>query len=130
MHTGMIFIDLKKVYDIDHKPLLEMMTWVGFETLVIKWFEPYLSSGKFFIFRGLWWSHPCLIDIYLRYSPIIWKKLLPYADDMFHQENNKIEDVLFKSPQYCRWFIDRKLSINFGGIKRKCILFSEINKHS
>ena len=51
MHPGMILIDLEKAFDkLDHKLLLENMTCLGIKTSVIKWFEFYLSSRKFFVF--------------------------------------------------------------------------------
>ena len=39
MHTGMIFVDLQKVFDtLDHGVLLEKMKYFGFRASVIKWF--------------------------------------------------------------------------------------------
>ena len=50
MHTGMILVDLQKVFDtLDHGVLLEKMKYFGFRTSVIKWFESYLSSRKFLV---------------------------------------------------------------------------------
>ena len=50
MNTGMILMDLQKAFDrLDHKFFLEKMTCLGFKTPVIKWFESYLSSRKFFV---------------------------------------------------------------------------------
>ena len=50
MHTGMILMDLQKVIDtLDHKTLLEKMSYLGFKKSAIKWFESYLSNTKFFI---------------------------------------------------------------------------------
>ena len=50
MHTDMMLIDLQKAYNtLDHKIFLEKMTCLGFKTLVIKWFESYLSSKKIFV---------------------------------------------------------------------------------
>ena len=50
MITGMILIDLwKTLATLDHKILLETMTYLGFKKPVIKWFKPYLSSKKFFV---------------------------------------------------------------------------------
>ena len=46
--TGMILIDLQKAFDtIDHKILIEKMKCMGFSNDVTKWFERYLSKGKF-----------------------------------------------------------------------------------
>ena len=50
MHTGMILVDLQKVFDtLDHGVLLEKMKYFGFRKSVIKWFESYLSSRKFLV---------------------------------------------------------------------------------
>ena len=49
-HAGMILIDLQKAFDtLDHKILLEKMTYLSFKTPVIKWFESYLSNIKLFV---------------------------------------------------------------------------------
>ena len=48
MHTGMTLIDLQKVLDtLDHKILIKKMTYLGFKTSAVTWFEFYLSSRKF-----------------------------------------------------------------------------------
>ena len=55
MHTDKhaywsILIDLQKAFNtLDHKVLLKKMTYLGFKTSLIKWFESYLSSKIFFI---------------------------------------------------------------------------------
>ena len=50
MHTGMILVDLQKVFDtLHHGVLLEKMKYFGFRTSVIKWFESYLSNRKFLV---------------------------------------------------------------------------------
>ena len=50
MHTGMILMVLQKVIDtLDHKILLEKMSYLSFKKSAIKWFESYLSNTKFFI---------------------------------------------------------------------------------
>ena len=49
-HADMILIDLQKAFDtLDHKILLEKMTYLSFKTPVIKWFESYLSNIKLFV---------------------------------------------------------------------------------
>ena len=48
VYTGMILIDLQKVFDtIDHEILLEKMSFVGFSKQVIDWFRSYLSNRTF-----------------------------------------------------------------------------------
>ena len=49
-HTGMILIDIQKVFDtLDHNVLLKKMECVGFKKPVIKWFKSYFSNRKFFV---------------------------------------------------------------------------------
>ena len=50
MHTGMILVDIQKVFDtLDHGVLLQKMKYFGFQASVIKWCESYLSNRKFFV---------------------------------------------------------------------------------
>ena len=50
MHTGMILVDLQKVFDtLYHGVLLGEMKYFGFRAPVIKWFESYLSKRKFLV---------------------------------------------------------------------------------
>ena len=49
-HTGMILVDLQKVFDtLDYTVLLQKMEFIGFKESVIKWFQSYLSNRKFFV---------------------------------------------------------------------------------
>ena len=49
-HTSMILIHLRKACDTsDHGVFLEKMKYVGFQTSVIKWLEPYLSNYQNFL---------------------------------------------------------------------------------
>ena len=51
IHTGMILIDLQKAFDtLDRGVLLKKMKYFGFRTMVIKWFESYLSNVMFLVF--------------------------------------------------------------------------------
>ena len=46
--TGMILIDLQKVFDkINHDILLKKLRIIGFSNHIVKWFQPYLSNPKF-----------------------------------------------------------------------------------
>ena len=48
--TGMIAIDLQKAFDtINHKILLEKMSYIVFSEKAISWFESYLSNSTFFV---------------------------------------------------------------------------------
>ena len=45
----MILIDFQRTFDtLDHKVLLQKMTFFGFKAPVIKWFESDLSNRNFF----------------------------------------------------------------------------------
>ena len=49
-HTGMILVDLQKVFDtLDHTVLLQKMECISFKESVIKWFQSHLSNRKFFV---------------------------------------------------------------------------------
>ena len=46
--TGMILIDLQKVFDtINHDILLKKLSIIGFSDHTVKWFQSYLSNRKF-----------------------------------------------------------------------------------
>ena len=50
MHTGMILVDLQKLFGtLNHGFLLEKLKNFSFRTSVIKWFESYLSNRKFLV---------------------------------------------------------------------------------
>ena len=49
-HTGMILVDLQKAFDtLNHTVLLQKMECISFKESVIKWFQSYLSTRKFFV---------------------------------------------------------------------------------
>ena len=46
--TDMILIDLQKVFDtINHDILLKKLSIIGFSDHTVKWFQSYLSNGRF-----------------------------------------------------------------------------------
>ena len=50
MHTGMISVDLQKVFDtLDHGVLLGKMKHFGFQVSLIKQFESYSSNRSFLV---------------------------------------------------------------------------------
>ena len=50
MHTGMILVDLQKVFHtLGHGVFLKKIKHFGFRTSVIKWFESYFSNRKFLV---------------------------------------------------------------------------------
>ena len=124
------------------------MKCIGFKESVIKWFQSYLSSRKFFVTPGNVFSHAGLINCGVPQGSIlgpllflIYKNDLPqalndtrsylYANNtyIFYQDKDveKIEKVLNKEfLSLCEWFIDNKLSIHFGDDKTKTIFFSRM----
>ena len=49
-HTGIILIDLRRVFDIlDHTILLQKMECIGFLDKTIKWFHSYSTNRTFFV---------------------------------------------------------------------------------
>ena len=150
LYTGMILIDLQKAFDtIDHKLLLEKMTYLGFSESTIRWFECYLSNRAFIVNINDKFSQlgkvscgvpqgsilgPILFLLYVNDMPqAISSKLLLYADDsclLFqHKEVKTIEQQLNKDfANLCDWFVDNKLSVHFGKDKTKSILFTSKRK--
>ena len=150
VYTGMILIDLQKVFDtIDHEILLEKMSFVGFSKQVIDWFRSYLSNRTFKVKIGKTFSDdgnltcgvpqgsilgPLLFLLYINDMPqALSCDLLLYADDSClvyqHKNIDEIAIVLNKNfSDLCDWFLDNKLSIHFGDDKTKCILFASKNK--
>ena len=148
--TGMILIDLQKAFDtIDHKILLEKMTFLGFSEKTINWFRSYLSNRVFCVSINDTLSDPgnlscgvpqgsilgpLLFLLYVNDMPqAVDCDLYLYADDsclVFQHKNVKeIEKQLNKDfSNICDWFIDNKLSIHFGEDKTKSILFASKNK--
>ena len=50
MHTGMILVDLQKVFHtLDHGNFLKKIKYFGFRIFVIKWFESFFSNRKFLV---------------------------------------------------------------------------------
>ena len=149
MHTGMILVDLQKVFDtLDHVVLLQKMKYFGFRESVIKWFESYLLNRKFLV---------CIDNVFsesgtLKYGEpqdsilgpfffLLHANDLPqslsdagsylYADDTCifyqHEDVKKIENVLNEEfSSLCQWFIGNRLSVHFGEDKTKLILFSKM----
>ena len=146
-HNGIILVDLQKTFDtIDHTILLQKMKCIGFKELVIKWFQSHFSNRKFFVTLENVFSDTGLINCGVPQGAIlgplfflIYINDLPqalnetgsslYADDtcIFYQDKDvqKIEEVLNKEfSSLCEWFVDNKLSIQFGDDKTNTIFFS------
>ena len=145
-HTGMILINLQKVFDaLDHKILLNKIKCIGFSDKTIKWFHSYLTDRAIFVSLGTVFLGAETINckvpqgsilgtfLFLLYINDIPKALSNihtylYVDDtsIFCQckDVTEIENVLNKEfVTVCDCFVDNKLSIHFGEDKTKCILF-------
>ena len=144
--TGMILIDLQKAFDtIDHDVLLQKLYAIGFSKHTVNWFQSYSSSRSFLVHVGNNFSQPASVScgvpqgsilgpllflIYVNYmSQAVKCDLFLYAADTClvcqHKDINKIENQLNEDfSNICDWFVDNKLSIHFGEVKTKSILFA------
>ena len=130
----MILIYLQNTFDsLDSKILLEKMTCLGFKAPVIRWFESYKSSRKFFVSEDDVFLEAGILNCGIPQGPIlgpllflIYIKNLPqslwesdsysYAHDtcIFNQDTgvHKIEDVLNKELSTL-YTINKELSAKF-----------------
>ena len=142
----MILIDLQKAFDtIDREILLQKLKAVRFSKGTLKWFRSYLSERIFLVniesklsdFGKISCGVPkgsilglLLFLIYVNDIPRAVKlTVLLYADDSYilyqHKEVDEIEKQLNKDfENICDWFMDNKLSSNFGEGKTKLALFA------
>ena len=147
--TEVILIDLQKAFDtIDHNILLLKMPSLGFSREVVDWYKSYLSTrkfhanvhDKFFTSVDLRCRVPqgsilerLLFLLYINDMPqAVDCDLFLYTDDtclLFqHKDLERIKEELTKNfSNICDWFVDNKLSIQFGEDKTKSILFSTKN---
>ena len=145
-----MLIDLQKAFDnIDHKTLIEKMKSMGFSNDVTKWFESHLSKRMFSVHVEKSFSDKALINCGVPQGSILGPLLfLLYVNDMVqavncdllfyadgtglifqHKDINIIEQQLNRNfSNICDWFVDNKLSINFGEDKTKSFLFAPLNK--
>ena len=133
----MILIDLQKTFDtLDHIIILDKMKCIGFSDKTLKWFHSYLTKRVIFVLLGIVFSEAGTINcrvpqgsilgplLFLLYINDILQALSNtnaylYADDkgIFcqHKYVMEIENALNKEfANVCGWFIDNKLSIQFG----------------
>ena len=144
--TGMILIDLQKAFDtINHEILLKKLEAIGFSDKCKRWFRSYLSERIFFTETenqlSVYGKVPCglpqgsilgplLFLVYVNDMPqAVKSNLFLYANDsclMYqHRDVEEIEKQLNKDfENICDWFVDNKLSINFGEDKIRTILFA------
>ena len=140
----MILIDLQKPFDmINHKILLDKVLPIGFSKNMISWYKSYLAEHHFTVEVANQVSKfsniscdvlqgsilgPLLFLIYVNMSQAVERDLYWYMDSCLifqHKNVTEIKKQLNKDfSNICDWFVDNKLSINFGEDKMKSILFS------
>ena len=154
MHTGMILIYLQNTFDsLDSKILLEKMTCLGFKAPIIRWFESYKSSRKFFVSEDDVFLEAGILNCGIPQGPIlgpllflIYIKNLPqslwesgsysYAHDtcIFNQDTgvHKIEDVLNKelSTLYTNGSLLTSYQLILGKIKQNAFFLRKTNRSS
>ena len=144
LFTGMILIDLQKAFGtIYHQILVKKMKYLGFSKNTITRFKSYLCERNFKKTINTSYSSPSnllcgvpqgsilgplLFLLYINDLPqaVVSDSLL-YADDTCivfqHKSAIEIERQLIRDFwSLCDWFVDNKLSINFGQDKTKSIL--------
>ena len=148
--TGMILIDLQKVFDtINHDILLKKLSIIGFSDHTVKWFQSNLSNRKFTVNLENSFSEvssiscgvsqgsilgPLLFFIYVNdMSMTVKSYLFLYVDGtclVFQRKNVKdIKKQLNEDfPNIRDWSVDNKLSIHFGEDKTNSSLFSSERK--
>ena len=135
----MVLIDLQKAFDtMDHQILLKKMKYLGFSKNAITWFKSYLCEWKFKINIDNSYSSPASLScgvlqgstlgpllflLYINDLPqaVVSDSVL-CADDtcIVFQHKNEIERQLIRDfSSVCDWFVDNKLSKNFGQGKTK-----------
>ena len=84
LHTGMILVDLQKVFEtLDHTVLLQKMEYIGFKESVIKWFQSYLSNRNSFVTLKNVFSDVGLINCGVPQGSILGSLLLLiYVNDL------------------------------------------------
>ena len=142
----MTLIDLQKAFDtIDHNILLLKMPSLGFSREVIDRYKSYLSKEKFHANVHDKFSTstnlrcgvpqgsilgPFLFLLYVNDLPqAVDCDLFLYADDtcLLFQHNDLERKLTKNFSNICDWFVDNKLSIQFGEDKTKSFLFSTKN---
>ena len=140
----MILIDLQKAFHtINHKILLDKLLPIGFSKNMISWYKSYLAEhhvtvevpnrvSKFSniscdVLQGSILG-PLLFLIYVYMSQAVECDLYWYMDScLIFQHKNVTEKKTQLNKDFsniCDWFVDNKLSINFGEDKTKSVLFS------
>ena len=142
----MTLIDLQKAFDtIDHNILLLKMPSLGFSREVIDRYKSYLSKEKFHANVHDKFSTSTNLrcgvpqgSILGRFLFLLYVNDMPqavdcdlflYADDtcLLFQHNDLERKLTKDFSNICDWFVDNKLSIQFGEDKTKSFLFSTKN---
>ena len=145
----MTLIYLQKTFETtDHRTLLKKMKYLGFSKNTITWFKSYLCERKFKISINTSYSSPAnllcggpqgsilgplffLLEInHLPQAAV--SDLLLCVDDVCtvfqHKSGIEIEKQLIRDfSSVCDWFVDNKLSIQFGQEETKSV--SSVTKH-
>ena len=143
LYTGMILIDLQKAFDtINQEILINKMGRLGFFKDDILWFKSYLSNRKIKVNLNKTFpgpgkllcgiprgsiSGPLLFLLYLNeMSQVVKCERFSYAyDTCLIFQHKEIEIQLNKIfSLICDWFVNDKISFNFGEDKTRSILFS------
>ena len=120
MMTGMILIDLQKVFDtIDHDIVLRKLLAIGFLKHAVDGFRSYLSNRSFMINLESNCLQPASVSYGLPKGSILGLLLfLIYGCQ--HEDFNKTENQLNEQfSNICDWLMDKKRSIHFGEDKTK-----------
>ena len=88
IHAGIILKQLQKAFGrLHHKVFLEKMTFLGFKTSVIKWFESYRLNCKFLgsvdvLFSEAGISDRCSSEVYSRSTSVFINIDLPQSSEV------------------------------------------------
>lgn len=155
IYTGTVLVDLQKAFNTFHKAFnffVEKLTIFGFQITVIKWFEFYSTSRKFFCLwllkrffsetersnygvsqRSVLRLHPLPLHENVLLRSFSETDFYLHAHDtcisLKHGYVSKIGIFLNKELSLlCEWFIQSELSIHFRSNQDqdKCILFSMV----
>ena len=150
LFTGLILIDLQKVFDtIDHNVLLGKLKATGFCDNTLYWFHSYLTDWAFLVSIENKYSSILKISFGVPQRSILGpllflisvndmkqalsSDLLLYANDSClvfqHKDVTEIETHFNNDfSNLCEWFLDNKLGVHFGEDKTKSILFGTKRK--